>query len=56
MDDFNIEANGGSVATITSNKQLAVEANGGSIVNYNGDPASKNITTNGGAIVRKKSN
>ncbi len=50
-----IDASGASVVRITNNKELSAEASGGSTIFYKGTGLIRDISTSGGASVKRKS-
>jgi hypothetical protein len=54
-DKCKIEASGASVVRITNNKELSAEASGGSSIFYKGTGIIRDISTSGGASVKRKS-
>lgn len=50
-----VDASGASVVRITNNKELSAEASGGSTIFYKGTGSIRDISTSGGASVKRKS-
>lgn len=50
-----VDASGASVVRITNNKELSAEASGGSTIFYKGTGLIRDISTSGGASVKRKS-
>ena len=54
MDICKVDASGGSVISLTVNKELSADASGGSIINYKGAGIIKSVDTSGGSVIKKK--
>ncbi len=53
-DVCKVDASGGSVISMTVNKELTADASGGSIINYKGNGIIKSVDTSGGSMIKKK--
>ncbi len=49
-----VDASGGSIISVTVNKELKAEASGGSIVNYKGSGVITSVDASGGSSIKKK--
>jgi hypothetical protein len=53
-DVCNVEASGGSILSVTVNKELKADASGGSIINYKGSGVITSVDASGGSSIKKK--
>lgn len=49
-----VEASGGSIVSVTVNKDLKADASGGSIINYKGTGTISSVDASGGSSIKKK--
>lgn len=54
MDVCKADVSGGSIVSLTVNKELTADASGGSILTYKGAGIIKSVDTSGGSIIKKK--
>jgi hypothetical protein len=50
----NVEASGGSIISLSVNKELKADASGGSIINYKGTGVITSVDASGGSSIKKK--
>jgi hypothetical protein len=54
LNTCNVDASGGSIISVSINKELKADASGGSIINYKGSGIITSVDASGGSSIKKK--